>query len=181
MTEEKFKTEFIIKNGEKETKYIYDFEILTPARIFQAIKFMQIHQELMKNPPQTELEISAAAIREAERHFYASILCKQIAEDQYEPYATIKVSSFDILDNLRGTDNYKKLMRCKSDFFYSTNILNFESLGQLNSIMSELKKLTNEDQELLSKLIDAALKSEPGESTKTSMNTGVISSQNDIG
>lgn len=118
-------------------EYIYDFELMGVDRMLTGRKLFFLANKEFDNSPKIVDELSALVTREAERQAFASILMKK-EPFGFEKYDSYKVSSFDALSDIKGTENFNKLMECRDHFFLKVGLSSPQLMTQSLDIMSGL-------------------------------------------
>lgn len=124
-------------------EYVYNFELMSMDRMLVARKLFLKSQEDYTWQPKNFDELSELVTRETERKAFAAILMKRIDGNEFEYFDEYKTSAFDALREIKGSDNFNKLMMCQENFFLKAKLLSPESARQSINIMKQSIDILN--------------------------------------
>lgn len=137
----------VIKNEAGDivyTEFVYNFELMGMVRKLMGIKFFELSEKQVENPPGNDLELSVLMQQQFEKRGWEAILMRVI-DDDFEFYNVNKTTINEYEFNELGTgDNWELMQEIKKDFFTKASVKSTAGIIELVNLIKPLMTIQKE-------------------------------------
>lgn len=127
------------------TKFIYNFDKMGMGRKLMGIKFFELAEKQLENPPANDQELSILMFGQFDRRAWEAVLIRLIdGEPEFYNANKTTISDFEF-DELGKGELWSQLLEVKKDFFTKAGV---KSTAGMNELINLIKPLATIQKEL---------------------------------